>query len=353
MAQRHSRHVLARGIAAIAVGVLAAWIGVVPAAATAPPSATASASPVGTPPRKDCPTWFPDFGGCDRHGRYEGFIAPMSFPYLFEDPFITTGLQFATLWHGFPEDSVFDGGNVTVLALQARLAITDRLAFIATKDGIAFFRPQLRLGGKRLLKDQSKLMDITAGFKYALIDRPEDHFILSPSLRFEVPLGSEDVYQGYGDGVIIPGLSAAWGYDDFHVISDVGWQLPINGDRDSASIFYNVHVDYAVHDHFVPFVEWNGLHWTDGGEGSTPVHTTIGTLPLQTAITALGKAPFEGADVANLGSRKIRSADLTTMAWGARVPFNEHVSIGASYERAIGRQDIFEQRATAMLLVEY
>ncbi|MFQ5415935.1 MAG: hypothetical protein ACE5FL_02690, partial [Myxococcota bacterium] len=52
-----------------------------------------------------CPTWFPDFQ-CERSGRYDGFVMPISHPYLFEDPFITTGINLVGIWHDYPQGSV-------------------------------------------------------------------------------------------------------------------------------------------------------------------------------------------------------------------------------------------------------
>ena len=58
----------------------------------------------------------------------------------------------------------------------------------------------------------------------------------------------------------------------------------------------------------------------------------------------------EGADVANLGSTGMSGETLITMAWGVRIPFNNGVSTGMSYERVLSqRQDIFEQRWTWMV----
>ena len=66
----------------------------------------------------------------------------------------------------------------------------------------------------------------------------------------------------------------------------------------------------------------------------------------------LARRRFEGADVANLGSKGMAGEELVTMAWGVRVPFNNGISTGMSYERVLSqRRDIFEQRFTAM--VEY
>jgi len=131
-------------------------------------------------------TWFPDIR-CDRSGRYEGFVMPMSMPYLFEDPFITTGVNVVGIWHDYPtgRKSVFQGGDAWVTAVQARVAITDRLAFIATKDGYAWHRPD-----NELLRNDQGFFDIAAGFKYALIDDRENNFILTPSLRIDIPVGN-------------------------------------------------------------------------------------------------------------------------------------------------------------------
>ena len=132
-----------------------------------------------------CPTWFPDFR-CDRHGRYDGFVPTMMHPYLFEDPFITTGISVWGLWHEFPDSSILDGGQLWDVAVQARVAITDRIAFIATKDGWVNFQP-----GLDLLADDKGFTDITVGFKGSLIDDRDKNFILSPSLRFQIPVGRQ------------------------------------------------------------------------------------------------------------------------------------------------------------------
>lgn len=292
---------------------------------------------------ESCPTWLPDLR-CDRQARPAGFVAPMSMPYLFEDPFITTEVQGALVYHEFPKSSVFAGGYAVVIAAQVRIALTDRLGFIATKDGLTIFRPKLAI-----LEDRVDSMDVTVGLKYALIDWRDKNFIFTPSLRYEVDLGEHDLYQGQGNGVFIPAASFAWGLGRFHVIGDLGGQVPIDTDKDSTSLFYNLHLDYVIHEHIVPFIEVNGMHWTKSGNGSARFNTDLGVLSLDQIQAALGLSPFEGADIANLGSSGIAGADLVTMAWGVRVPLNSHVSLGASYERAISnRKDIFEHRLTAM-----
>jgi hypothetical protein len=300
---------------------------------------------------EDCPLFFPDFR-CERSGRYEGFVMPMASPYLFEDPFITTGVQGVGIWHDFPGDSVFGGGDAWVVALQARVAITDRLALIATKDGYIFMDP----ANDAVFKDNDGFFDITAGLKYALIDMPEKNFIASPSLRFDIPVGDRDVFSGNGDGVVIPAMSAAWGIDKFHVIGDLGGRIPFDRDKESTSLFYHLHLDYALLEYFVPLIELSGYHWTNSGDGSATVHGTkiSPALSLSEAQAALGVGRFEGADLVNLGSEGVAGNDLVTLAFGAKIPLNRHVAFGVIYELPIThREDIFNQRVMMSVVLEF
>ena len=282
----------------------------------------------------------------------------MSMPYLFEDPYITTELNLVGIYHDFPSDSIFDGGDAGVIALQARLALTDRLAFIATKDGYTFLNPD-----NALLHNEKGFMDITVGLKYAVVDDREKGLIVTPSLRYEIPLGNDNLYQGRGKGVLIPSVSVGWGPDQIHILADLGAQVAMDNDNDSSSLFYNLHLDQAFAvdfvpgaDFLVPFMELNGTVWVDSGDGNGTINTSLGRLPLRTAQAALNGGPDptenlrgEGADVANLGSSGMAGEQLITMAWGIRVPFRNGISAGFSYERVLSqRQDIFEQRFTWM-----
>jgi hypothetical protein len=317
-------------VASVTLAVLAA----APAARALPP---------------ECPLLLPDFR-CGRHGRYDGFVPPMMHPYLFEDPFITTGLNAVGIWHEFPGDSLLDSGHLWAAALQARVALTDRIALIATKDGWVDFEP-----GLHLLDNRRGFADLGFGVKVAAIDRPDIPFILTPALRFEMTQGSQDVLQGNGDGQIIPSVSAAWGRDRLHVIGNVGMDIAIDPDANSTFLFYHLHVDYAVHRFLVPFIEVGGMTYTDGGDGSTKVRLRGGDeVPLGVAQSLLGQDPEEGYDYANLGSRSMAGHTVAAAAVGVRVPIHKHVIFGASWEAPITpSRDVLSQRASAQLTIEY
>ncbi|HVP30605.1 MAG TPA: transporter [Myxococcota bacterium] len=297
----------------------------------------------------DCPTWFPDFR-CDRHGRPDGFIAPGTDPYVFEDPFITTGLSAWYLWHAFPDSSPLTGGAVNVAAVQARIAITDRLGFIATRDGWAWTNPDLSI-----LDNDNGPMDVGLGFKYLLVSMPEHNFYLSPSLRFDIPAGDRSVFQGNGDGTIMPAIHAAWGvYERLHFLANAGVQIPFDNDSQVAMAFWNFQMDLQVAPWFVPFAGINGYTYLGDGDGNFKIKTDLGTLTLSQATAALGSRPVNGVDYGNLGSDSVYGQTTATLAAGLRIPIGKHFSVSAAYEAPVTNYpDVFKQRVTTNLLVEF
>jgi hypothetical protein len=308
-----------------------------------------TAAPVAQALPPECPLLFPDIR-CGRHGRYDGFVPPMMHPYLFEDPFITTGVNAVGIWHEFPGDSILDGGHLWAAALQVRVAITDRVAFVATKDGWVDFEP-----GEQLLDNRSGFADLGFGVKVAAIDLPEVPFILTPALRFEITQGSQDVMQGNGDGQIIPSVSAAWGYGNLHLLGDVGMDIALDPDANSTFLFYHAHVDYAVHRFFVPFLEIGGMTYVDGGDGSTEIRLRGGSeVPLGVAQSVLNQDPEEGYDYANLGSSSMAGHTVVAGSVGVRVPITKHIILGAAYEYPLSpSRDVLRQRAQAQLTIEF
>lgn len=314
-----------------------------------------AAEPAGAPAAA-CPTWFPDFS-CDRAQRFDGFVMPGTAPYLFEEPFATTGVYLWGVWHEFPTASAFRGGDAEIVALAARVAITDRLSFIATEDGYAWRHPD-----NPILPSTSGFMDLAAGFKYAAVVMPEDQFILTPVLRFKFPTGTRRVYEGNGDGAVLPSLSVGKGFGDLHLLGDIGVEIPFNNAESSSMIWYNVHADYAVTPWLSPFVELNGYSYVHDGNGNLPIRlnqATAGQLgvdrvDLNTAQALLGTGGFEGLDVTNLGSRGVASSTVITGAIGVRIPLPGNVSLSAAWEAPLTTtRYIFRQRVTTNLSYEF
>jgi hypothetical protein len=304
----------------------------------------------GSEPPAECPTWFPDLRGCGRSGRFDGFEKPIVQPYQFEDPFIVTGFYPYYLYHEFPDRSALQGGELHLAAAQIRVAITDRLGFLAGKDGFGWMRPD-----NPLLDDREGWFNLVAALKYAFAQDREAGWIVSGILRFEVPTGASDMFQGHGDGAVLPSIAGAWTLGRAHLIADFGAQVPFDTSQQSTSLFYHLYGDVAVAPHFQPFVQLSGLTWIDSGDGSMPVRLASGAeLPLDVVQSALGTGAFEGADVANLGSRGVRGLDLWTIAAGVHVPINRHVTLSAAYERPFSHhKGIFQDRVTTSVRIEF
>ena len=295
----------------------------------------------------DC-TWLPDIR-CGRHGRFNGFVPPMSSPYNFEDPFITTSLNLAYVFNDLPESSVFEGGDIRVQAAQLRLALTDRLGLLATKDGRFEVRPDLDL-----LDTEVSYASLSVGLEYALIADPEAGFIVSPRIIYEPDQGSVDAFNGHGQGAWIPGVSTAFASGGMHFMGGVSARLPVDGDAEATPLFYNLHVDFQLTQRILPFIELNGIHYLDEGTGETQIRLGNGArLPLGTVQTVLGTGAFDGNDVVNLGSDGIEGNDIITMAIGTQVKLTERMTLGLAYERPVTRRrDLLKQRVSLMVMIE-
>ena len=296
-----------------------------------------------------CDGFLPDFR-CERQARYDGFVAPLSMPYLFEDPFATTGISAHYIWHEFPDQSITDGGDATVYALQVRVALTDRLSLIATQDGWMELRPDLSL-----LDDKSGgWMNLMAGLKYSLIEMPEERFILSPSVRFQTAQGSPEVLSGNGNGIWVPGVSFGWGPGPVRILGSVAAELPLNGGENSSPLFWNLHVALPLMAGFTPLVELNGIHIMDDGDGEMPVTLVNGAqIPIEGAFSALGVHPEEGNDVLNFGSQGVKGNDVVSFTVGARMQLMEEMSLGVGWEHPVTkRKDLLQNRLYINVLWE-
>jgi hypothetical protein len=293
-----------------------------------------------------CDEWFPDLF-CDRSGRFEGFEQPIVQPYLFEDPFITTGLYPYYIWHDFPEDSAFEGGSAHVAAAQIRLAITDRFAFIATKDGYMWKRPD-----NPLLEDTGGFMNLGFGAKYAIYQDRDAGRIVSLVLRYEAPSGASDAYQDGGSGMLMPSVTGAVRLGDLALQGDFGGIWAADSSQ-SSSIFYHLYAAYPVAPWLTPFVQISGINWVESGDGSREIPLANGSgIPISVVESLYG--PFEGADVANLGSVDVEGLDLITAAVGLHASVSESVTVSVAYEHSIsGHEGIFQQRVTTSVALEF
>lgn len=231
-------------------------------------------------------------------------ISPVSNPVNFEDPRINSELRAIYAYHKLDNKFVTQGGDVRIYALQARYALTDSLALLATKDGWVDFNPDA------VLVDKEGFGNVTVGAKYALHQDKDAGSIATVGFRYEIPLGDEDVFQGYGKGYFNPFFSGAMAVGPVNVMVGTGFRIA--GDSKDSS-FYDADISLSTKlGNFYPAFEVNLVHVFDAG-------------------TRLGIAD-EGQDYFNFGASESDGENIITAAAGARYRFCDGLDWGVSYQ---------------------
>lgn len=263
-------------------------------------------------------------------GMERRYVPPLSNALFNETPYITTEVS---LWYWYqiiPGDSIVSGGQVNLTAAQARVALTDRLGFIATKDGYADFH-----FGSTLV-DTEGWANITLGLKYALLQSSEDDYIVTAGARYEIPVGNIEAsgvsLQGHGDGFIDLFVSGAKHWDKFGIEGNIGTNLALDSSNNTSQLHYSIHFDYELLPKFFPILEFNGISTIDEGKR-----------------VALG---IEGHDVLNLGSSNVGTT--LTVAAGFRYMLTDNAQVGAAWEETVSdRDDLLDSRLYVNLLFHF
>ncbi len=260
---------------------------------------------------------------------FEKFHEPIGQPIYFESPFNDTGIRFIYLKHEFSDQSFLQGGDLQVIALQARVALSERLQFIATKDGYSI------LDAGALPEDEG-WNDIGFGLKYVFAaDRAQD-YVAAAGLRYTAENGHRGILQG-GVDEWSPFVSFAKGYNDLHFVGNVTLRLPLDGDDGNTVGHWDVHADYDINPGqeavFAPVFEVHGVHYLDDGASAIPVG---------------------GLDYANLGSQPAESF-VCWAGLGARLEIQKRFELGLIYEFALTDpdDDIMDQRITLDFFVRF
>lgn len=259
---------------------------------------------------------------------YEDFIMPVGFFIYFEDPFITTDLRLAYVYHDIPDSSVLRGGQVQVVAAQIRVALTEKLAFIATKDGYSWVDTHITDAG-------DGWNDLAIGLKYVLHSDPQNQFLVSAGFRWEWTNGSSDAFQGGDSQEISPFISFAKGWDMWHFLGTLNARIPTDRGDANASILWNLHFDYKMTDTFRPLIEIHGIHWVSNAK----------------------KLPFseDFLDVGSLGAASASGRDFFAAGLGFRWQVKDNISFGMTYEFPLesASAHIMQQRLTLNTVISF
>lgn len=268
--------------------------------------------------------------GAAAHAEPLRYIPSVSNPLFNESPLITTEVRPIYIHHKIPNDFLTGGGNVDVAAVQARLALTDRLAIIATKDGYA------DIHFRAVLPDDDGFANIAAGLKYALVLNEQSGTVLTVGLRYEAPTGSLKTagisLQGHGDGFIDVFVTGLQQFGALQLQASVNGYMALDNDADSSLLVASLAANYQVTDWFYPVVEFNLFSVIDHGT----------RMPV----------PFEGFDLVNFGATD--GGTVATVAAGARFKVAPNVLLGAAFEAPVtSRKDITSWRVYADAVITF
>ena len=258
----------------------------------------------------------------------EKSVRPLTGPYFHEDAFVTTDVRAWYLVHHFDSETVgvLNNGDVTVAALQVRVALTDSLQFVAYKDGYTSFDDAGALG------DNDGFNNIGAGLKWAFIQDWDKQFHMAAGIGYEFGLGDDDALQETNE--LRLWISGNKGFGKLHLGAtanliiaedDNDGQL-CNGDM----ITVHLHADYYLTSWLSPVVEINGYLAQDpGGRG------------------------VSGVDAGSLAGGE--ENDTWTIAVGAEVrPLGEDMGIRVAYEEELNDNvSLFGHRWTLSAVYEF
>ncbi len=265
----------------------------------------------------------------------------MANPIYFEDPRVDSEIHPIFMQHWLPSTFHYSGGtvplggSVRVYAVQLRAALTERLGLIATKDGYIEFKPNGALASHH----GYGFADLALGLKYVLVDDAAKQLIITPGLTITVPTGSHAVFQGNNAGEWNLFVSAAKGFNHFHVVGNLGFRIPNNFDDQTAQAHYSLQLDYRTCSYFTPFVAMNGYTMLSNGKNKL-----LGSVPLNT----------EMYDLINFGSTDVAGRTQIVLGGGFRSQLTKKVDVGVAYEAGItSPKDIFDSPLTVDMILPF
>ncbi len=267
---------------------------------------------------------------------FDDFVSPMINFVHFEDPRTLTEVRPIFVNHWVPGtigNNVAAGGSIQLIAMQFRIALTERLSLIGLKDGYIFDNTN---GALDTLLDDG-WASITAGLKYNLVRDTRSGTLLSVGGSYEIPMGSRSALQLVGDGefhmFVTGGQRLACG--KAHLLSSLGYRVPSDGFLQSESIHWSNHLDVKLTEKLYMFTEVAWWHWIDSAEGGA----------------ALGVA---GHDLFNLSTSDVTNNDLVTQMVGMKWKPNRKTEIGLGYEFPLTAfKDVTEGRLQTELILRY
>jgi hypothetical protein len=258
------------------------------------------------------------------------YVPPLANPLFNETPYITTELRPIYLHNEIPTSFPTGGGHIDLGAAELRVALTERLGFIASKDGY------VHATYNHTFPDEQGFANISLGLKYAVVSDPKSETILTIGAEYEPPSGGLAAgpisLQGGGSGLLDLFATGATTFGKLGLQGSFGTNQAMDRHHDTSMVHYSAHVDYEVFPGLFPLFEMNGFSVVQSAH-RTPLNV-------------------EGVDLVNFGSTG--GGTVVTAAFGARYKLTDHIRLGTGYERPVtNREDLLGGRVYVDLVLSY
>ena len=267
---------------------------------------------------------------------FDGFISPVSNPFLAEDPRSLTEVRPIFIYQKVPDGQRdFRGGNVSFFGAQARVAITDRWSVVFNKIGGI----SVNTGSGSPFADDTGFAELWLGPKYTFYRGEDNGAIVAAGLQFQLPVGSKATFQDTGTLSLVPYVTYGQNFlrdfrlGSFNSIIASGYSFSTDNQR-SDYYWLSAHLDFDAGNlhRFYPLAELNWFLYTSSGKA----------MPIGS----------EGRDLINFGGQAKNG--LLTGTLGGRVKITESAQFGAGFEVPLaGPKDIFRYRFTLDFILRY
>jgi hypothetical protein len=251
------------------------------ASALAQESPQKTTGPTGAPAIADStlnqttPPLFPaegaqESGGLRGNHNFDNFIGWMSNPEQNIDPRAITDIVpiFASTWFG--ASRALTSGNAQVYGPAVDIALSERCSIGLNQGGYAvadfngrqsgFFTDRFGRLHNRLeaaTGQREGWLNMGGYAQYTFYEDVCNQCLATGGMRIEVPMGSNEIFQGNGPVYLAPYLSFGKGIGDWHVLGMTGFEFPTASGTSTTNLFYgNIHIDRQI-GWLYPLVEFN------------------------------------------------------------------------------------------------
>lgn len=268
---------------------------------------------------------------------FDNFASPTTNLFLFEDPRALTEIRPVYIFQTIPgKNNSLQGGTVSFLGAQARVAITERLSLVINKFGWISLNPTDKENG---YNGALSFSEFWIGPKYTFWRDERSNTVAAAGLLFEIPAGPMRAFQNTGNLSITPYASVAhsfWrnSYGAFDVMANLNWNI---GTSNARSNFLNLsaQLDFDILNwhRFYPMLNFNWNIYTKDGKGDVN---------------------FDGVDLVNFGGKDISGKSVVTLGPGFRYKWSETIQSGIGMDWAVvGNQFLQDFRLSIDTIVRY